>query len=66
MEEEEESRMDVEEDGSDMMEQMNVNGSGGMSLNEGFNQWQQQQQQQQQCHIPQPPQNANAPIIWYR
>lgn len=60
-EEEEESRMDVE-DGSDMMEQMNFNGSGGMSLNEGLNQW----QQQQHCHIPQPPQNANSPIIWYR
>ncbi|KAL8470821.1 hypothetical protein ACS0TY_033407 [Phlomoides rotata] len=40
MEEEEEvegSRMDVE-DGNEMMEQGNVNGSGGMSLTEGFNQ----------------------------
>ncbi|KAL8509699.1 hypothetical protein ACS0TY_016785 [Phlomoides rotata] len=61
-EEVEESRMDVE-DGNEMMEQGNVNGSGGMSLTEGFNQW----QQQQHCFIPQPPpQNAKAPIVWYR
>lgn len=59
-EEEESSRMEIE-DGTDMMEQRNANGSGGMSLSEGVNQW-----QQQHCLIPQPPQNASAPIVWYR
>lgn len=58
-EEVDEAEMDVE-DGTDI-EQRNVNEGGGMSLSEGFHQW-----QQQHCLIPQPPHNATAPIVWYR
>ncbi|KAI3447305.1 hypothetical protein Pfo_003970 [Paulownia fortunei] len=55
----EEEKMDVE-DGTGT-EQRNVNEAGGMSLSEGFHQW-----QQQHCLIPQPPHNTTAPIVWYQ
>ncbi|KAK6126627.1 hypothetical protein DH2020_039637 [Rehmannia glutinosa] len=50
-----EEKMDVE----DGIEQRSVNEAGGMSLSEGFHQW-----QQQHCAIPQPPpHNTSAPIL---
>ncbi|PIN18166.1 hypothetical protein CDL12_09163 [Handroanthus impetiginosus] len=54
-----EATMEVE-DGVDI-EQRNVNEGGGVTLGEGFNQW-----QQPHCLIPQPPHNTTTPIVWYR
>ncbi|KAL7092457.1 hypothetical protein ACP275_12G165800 [Erythranthe tilingii] len=54
----EETKMEVED--ATGINQMNVNGGGGISINEGFHQW------QQHCFVPQPPQNTTAPIVWYR
>ncbi|KAL6496419.1 hypothetical protein OROGR_029677 [Orobanche gracilis] len=53
----EEETMDVEDDGA---WQRNASESCGMSLNEGFHQW-----QQQHCLIPQPPPGVPAPVVWF-
>ncbi|KAL3825572.1 hypothetical protein ACJIZ3_021601 [Penstemon smallii] len=56
-----EASMDIE-DGPTIEPPRNGNESGGVSLSEGIQQW-----QQQHCMIPQPPPNNNStPIVWYQ